>query len=99
MYAEIFDVSGHGLSENALNNIYDDVEAHEIYAQSEEHKTNETETVSEWGRGEALTKNELEIWTEKEEDTSVGIKQCGMVKNVELRFFSIFIALQSNRWL
>lgn len=32
--AEIFDVSGHGLSENALNNIYDDVEAHERPAQS-----------------------------------------------------------------
>lgn len=92
--AEIFDVSGHGLSENALNNIYDDVEEHERLAQSKRDGTNGT--VSEWGKREAHMKNELENWTE-EEYTSVGIKQCGTVKNVELLLFFFFSFLLRSK--
>lgn len=68
------DVSGHGFTVNALNNIYDDDN------KTLRRKKKDTQS-------DTLMKNELEKCFERiHRDTSFGIKQCGTVKNVEPSF-------------
>lgn len=70
------DVSGHGLSVNALNNIYDD-----------DDKMLRRKKIKKDTQNDTHMKNELEKcfeWIHR--DTSFGIKQCETVKNVEPSF-------------